>query len=165
MDRRQTQKVASGVQVLIIVNSCCTSAPDDWIIRPINLHAASALVVGWLHLLAELIIFGQICDCNRLPCASHCLLKMLPSNLALLVHIHVVSLEFVGGNCITNRSLCSTLTKLGQVCATEAVSQLRHEAHRDVGRDRRLLQSRFQDALSGRLVWQWNVNQLIKSSW
>jgi len=51
------------VQVVIVIG-CCGGATttNDWVIWPVDGGAATTLLILWLHLLAELIVLGKICD-------------------------------------------------------------------------------------------------------
>merc|ERR1712086_1105399 len=93
---RAMSKVCQGklrIQIIIVISgSSGATTTDNRVIWPIDCSTAATLLILRLHLLAELIVLGKVCNGHRAPCASHCLLEVLPANLVAFIHIHVVSL-------------------------------------------------------------------------
>mmetsp|Transcript_150964 Transcript_150964/g.277284 ORF Transcript_150964/g.277284 Transcript_150964/m.277284 type:complete len:208 (+) Transcript_150964:40-663(+) len=158
------------VKIILIFSSCgSATGVDSWVVRPVDDRRTitRSCLVHRVELLAELVVLCKLCGIYRTSSASKALLKMLPANLACGVELHAITstaAEFFGGDGVANSGLGCSLAKLSQVSPTETFCQLRDERQWHVWCNWRLAEGGLEDAQTGRLVWQWDVNQLVKTT-
>lgn len=103
-----------------------------------------------------------------------CLLEMGASDDGYWVfRLHVcvclstgqTSAIFFGGNCVSDGGFGSALAELGDISASEVLSEFGHEVERDVGGNGRLAKHGLEDVLASTLVRKRDVDELVQTAW
>lgn len=153
------------------------------VLGPVNANASiiarGLLGVDWVKLLAELLELVQVVLVDGAASGSERLLEVATSDLGdgifhVLIHFLISTITCVSGestallfssDSLSDGGLAGPLAQLGDIRTSELIGQVRTEVHAHVWCDGTLTEVGLEDGKAGRLVWQWDVDELIETTW